>query len=84
LEIFISAPAFLCAQRDPKGMYAQARTGKLPQFTGVSAPYEPPTDPDLTIDTSHCSVEIAVATIASRLSTRSCMDNARKFVPRTS
>ena len=67
LETFISAPAELCSQRDPKGMYAQARLGKIAQFTGVSAPYEVPGNPDLVIDTSHCRVESAVATIVLRL-----------------
>lgn len=67
LETFISASAELCAQRDPKGMYAQARSGKITQFTGVSSPYEVPASPDLTIDTSRCRVESAVATVILRL-----------------
>ena len=67
LETFISASAELCAQRDPKGMYAQARSGKIAQFTGVSSPYEVPASPDLTIDTSRCRVESAVATVVLRL-----------------
>lgn len=67
LETFIAASAELCAQRDPKGMYAQARSGKITQFTGVSSPYEVPASPDLTIDTSRCRVESAVATVILRL-----------------
>ncbi|MGA7779213.1 MAG: adenylyl-sulfate kinase [Paraburkholderia sp.] len=67
LETFISASPELCAQRDPKGMYAQARNGNIAQFTGVSSPYEAPESPDLTIDTARCRVESAVATVILRL-----------------
>jgi adenylylsulfate kinase len=70
LETFISASAELCSQRDPKGMYAQARLGKIAQFTGVSSAYEVPANPDLVIETSHCRVESAVATIILRLGKR--------------
>jgi adenylylsulfate kinase len=67
LETFIAASADICSQRDPKGMYAQARIGKIAQFTGVSSPYEVPANPDLVIETSRCRVESAVATIILRL-----------------
>jgi adenylylsulfate kinase len=67
LETFISTSPELCAQRDPKGMYAQARNGKIAQFTGVSSPYEVPASPDLTIDTARCRVESAVAMVILRL-----------------
>ena len=70
LEAFISASAELCSQRDPKGMYAQARLGKIAQFTGVSSAYEVPANPDLVIETSRCRVESAVATIILRLGKR--------------
>jgi adenylylsulfate kinase len=63
LETFIPASADVCSQRDPKGMYAQARTGKIARFTGVSSPYEVPANPDLVIETSRCRVESAVATV---------------------
>ncbi|HEY1999076.1 adenylyl-sulfate kinase [Paraburkholderia sp.] len=67
LETFISASAEVCAQRDPKGMYAQARLGKIAGFTGVSSPYEAPVNPDLVIETARSRVESAVATIVLRL-----------------
>ena len=70
LETFISASAELCSQRDPKGMYAQARLGKIAYFTGVSSAYEVPAHPDLVIETSRCRVESAVATIILRLGKR--------------
>jgi adenylylsulfate kinase len=69
-ETFISASAELCSQRDPKGMYAQARLGKIAQFTGVSSAYEVPANPDLLIETARCRVESAVATIILRLGKR--------------
>ncbi len=56
-EIYISTPLATCEARDPKGLYAQARAGKLAEFTGISADYEPPIAPDLTIDTSSGSIE---------------------------
>lgn len=46
-EIFIDTPVALCAERDPKGLYARARAGNLDGFTGVDDPYQPPQNPDL-------------------------------------
>jgi adenylyl-sulfate kinase len=50
-EVYVKASVETCAARDPKGLYKRARSGELVQFTGVSAPYEIPTHPELTIDT---------------------------------
>jgi adenylylsulfate kinase len=49
VEVFVDAPLEVCAERDVKGLYAKAFSGEIPQFTGVSDPYEPPAAPDLTI-----------------------------------
>jgi adenylyl-sulfate kinase len=49
-EIYVSTPIEICESRDPKGLYSLARKGILKEFTGVSAPYEPPTDPWVEID----------------------------------
>ena len=61
LEIYVATPLHECERRDPKGLYARARRGEIVSFTGVSDPYEAPSAPDLTIDTStmqlHASVE---------------------------
>jgi bifunctional enzyme CysN/CysC len=49
VEVFVDTPLTVCEQRDPKGLYAQARAGRISGFTGIDAPYEPPTDPDLVV-----------------------------------
>jgi adenylyl-sulfate kinase len=49
VEVFVDTPIELCEQRDPKGLYAKARRGELPGFTGIDSPYEPPASPDLVL-----------------------------------
>ena len=56
-EIYINADVATCEKRDPKGHYQLARTGKIPEFTGVSAPYEQPNNPELIVDTNNQSVD---------------------------
>ena len=56
-EIYIKADVTTCEKRDPKGHYRLARTGKIPEFTGVSAPYEQPNNPELIVDTNNQSVD---------------------------
>ncbi|MDC0191558.1 adenylyl-sulfate kinase [Rhodospirillales bacterium] len=56
-EIYIKADVTTCEKRDPKGHYKLARTGEIPEFTGVSAPYEEPNNPELIVDTNNQSVE---------------------------
>ncbi|NNC23140.1 adenylyl-sulfate kinase [Salinisphaera sp. USBA-960] len=51
VEVFVDAPLDVCETRDPKGLYAKARAGNIPNFTGISAPYEPPEEPELTVHT---------------------------------
>lgn len=52
VEVYVCTPLEACEDRDPKGMYKRAREGKIQGFTGVNAPYEPPTSPAMTIDTT--------------------------------
>lgn len=52
LEVFVSTPLDVCEQRDVKGLYARARKGEIKQFTGISAPFEVPDNPALTLDTA--------------------------------
>ncbi|WDD94642.1 adenylyl-sulfate kinase [Burkholderia sp. FERM BP-3421] len=66
-ETFVSTPAAVCRARDPKGMYALAERGKLPQFTGVSGPYEAPAAPEMVLDTSGCEVGVSILTLLAQL-----------------
>jgi adenylylsulfate kinase len=66
-EVHIATPLEVCEQRDPKGLYRNARAKALPQFTGVSAPYEAPLAPDLRIDASRVSIGDAVVALAGLL-----------------
>ena len=52
IEVYVSTPRTECERRDPKGMYARAKAGELRGLTGVDAPYEPPENPDLVVDTT--------------------------------
>jgi len=56
-EIYLQASLDVCEERDPKGLYAKARNGEIPDFTGISAPYETPEAPDMTVDTGALSVD---------------------------
>ena len=59
-EIYVKASVEACAARDPKGLYAKALRGEIAEFTGVSAPYEPPERPDLLLDTETMAVDACV------------------------
>lgn len=64
-EVFVDTPIEVCEQRDPKGLYSKARKGLIPNFTGVSAPYEVPERPDLVINhTGSISETIRLATLS--------------------
>jgi len=67
LEIFVDAPLAEAEARDVKGLYAKARAGELPNFTGIDSPYEPPEDPDLRIDTTAMSAEQAADAVVELL-----------------
>ncbi|KAI6139678.1 adenylylsulfate kinase [Pisolithus tinctorius] len=67
VEIFVDAPLSVAEQRDPKGLYKKARSGEIKDFTGISAPYEPPENPDIHIRTDECDVTQAVTTITEYL-----------------
>ncbi len=66
-EIFVNTPLAVCEQRDPKSLYARARAGLIPEFTGISAPFEAPTTPELVLHTEVNSVASCVAEILSLL-----------------
>ena len=60
LEIFVSTPLEECEKRDVKGLYAKARKGEIQNFTGISAPFEVPEHPALSLDTSKLTLEESV------------------------
>ena len=60
LEVYVSTPLEVCERRDVKGLYAKARRGEIKEFTGVSAPFEVPEHPALSLDTSSLTVEESV------------------------
>lgn len=51
VEVFLDCPLEICEARDPRGLYAKARAGEIPEFTGISAPYEPPLGAEITLKT---------------------------------
>ncbi len=61
VEVHVSTPLEVCEARDPKGLYRQARAGKLTGFTGIDDPYEPPLRPELTLDSSGAQTPAALA-----------------------
>lgn len=67
IEVYLDTPLTVCEKRDPKGLYVKARTGKIKDFTGISAPYEAPFHPELELNTEQCSVSECVATILKRI-----------------
>jgi bifunctional enzyme CysN/CysC len=69
-EVFVDAPLELCEQRDPKGLYARARAGELAGMTGVGAPYEPPSDPDLKLGSCGETIEQEIDLVMALLRDR--------------
>jgi adenylylsulfate kinase len=67
LEVFVDTPVAECEKRDPKGLYKKARAGEIPNFTGVSDPYEPPLRPELVLKAAERKLEECVAALASDL-----------------
>lgn len=67
VEVHVATPIETCESRDRKGLYAKARAGLIPEFTGVSDPYEVPEHPELAMDTNHLGIEEAVEQILQKL-----------------
>lgn len=70
VEAYLSASVDICAARDPKGLYAKAKSGAIASFTGISAPYERPDNPDLDIDTAVLNEAASVSLILDCISKR--------------
>lgn len=68
IEIYVSTPLEVCERRDVKGLYQKARNGKIPNFTGISSPYEIPQSPQVTVDTTKYSLQGAVDMVLKEIS----------------
>jgi adenylyl-sulfate kinase len=66
-EIYVRCPIEICEQRDPKGFYARARQGEIPEFTGIDSTYEPPIDPELVLDSQNQTIEQCVDLVVQHL-----------------
>lgn len=73
VEVYLSADLATCERRDPKGLYAKARRGELPGFTGVNAPYETPEAPDIVVDTGAVSVDEATQRLLAEAQNRTAI-----------
>jgi adenylyl-sulfate kinase len=67
VEVYVSCPIEVLAERDVKGLYKKALAGEIPSFTGVSDPYEPPANPEIAIDSSRETIEASVDKVWSKL-----------------
>jgi adenylylsulfate kinase len=76
IEVLVDCPVEVCEQRDVKGLYKKARAGEIKEFTGISAPYEAPAKPELTIESSKLSVAESVARILGYLESRGIIAKA--------
>jgi adenylylsulfate kinase len=77
IEVFVKASVEVCAERDVKGLYEKAFKGEIKEFTGVSDPYEPPLNPEITLDTEHESPEESAAKLLSLLEERQLIPAAQ-------
>jgi bifunctional enzyme CysN/CysC len=71
IEVYVATPLSECEKRDPKGLYARARKGEVTGLTGVDAPYEPPENPDLVLDTADADLDELVVRVIRLLDERS-------------
>ncbi|PWA09699.1 adenylyl-sulfate kinase [Pueribacillus theae] len=69
IEVYVKCALDVCETRDPKGLYKKARNGEIPDFTGISSPYEAPAEPELTIETDRLSIDEASDIVMQYLKT---------------
>ena len=67
VEVFVDCPLNVCEERDTKGLYKKARAGEIKEFTGISAPYEPPMNPEVTVNTAALSIEECAQAVVEAL-----------------
>jgi len=74
IEVFVRCPLEVCEERDTKGLYKKARAGEIKGFTGIDAPYEEPTSPEVTVDSDKLSVDEAIDQIIEYLKTNDYLE----------
>jgi len=77
IEAYLAADIAVCERRDPRGLYRRARAGEIPDFTGISAPYEPPDNPTIRLDTGVLSVEQSISQLLDAVLPYLRNDNAQ-------
>lgn len=74
IEVFVECPLEVCEQRDPRGLYAKARAGLVPEFTGISAPYEAPLNPEIVLHTGSETEEESATRVVEYLEKNGYLD----------
>jgi adenylylsulfate kinase len=77
VEVYVECALDVCEQRDPKGLYKKARAGQIPEFTGISAPYEAPLEAELVIRSDQLSIDDSVGHLLAMLEQRGTIARAR-------
>lgn len=78
VEVYLDVPLQVCEQRDPKGLYKKARNGEIPEFTGISSPYEVPLSPEITVHTGIDGIETNIEKIINILSDKNYLDSNQR------
>jgi adenylyl-sulfate kinase len=74
IEVYVSCPLQIVIKRDTKGLYKKAIQGEIQNFTGISDPYEPPVNPEVTLDTSNTTIDKCVTKIIDHLKSKGLID----------
>lgn len=77
VEVYVATPIEVCAERDPKGLYARAKSGEVKSFTGLTSPYEPPEAPDCVLETEERSPEESAKEVFALLDRRRLLELSR-------
>lgn len=80
IEIYVECDIEVCKDRDPKGLYKKAISGEIPNFTGISAPYEEPENAEITVDTAELSVAKSVDHMVEQLNDHGIIDTSKEHV----
>ena len=83
IEVFVDTPLEVCERRDVKGLYTKAKRGEVTGFTGIDDPYEPPTDPEFTLDTVSNAVDVNARMILRALRASGFVGDATGSQPST-